>query len=129
MGRSKSKKKCASYDNDVRGATICKKVIIKRNKGDRYELIWNAKGVPCGPNRKLLSSWIGCCTRRRLSITTNTWKEVPEEQKDMIWEEILVYFFISFISVNIVSVYLTLTFLNFACSLHLFFRKQRRNGC
>ena len=62
-----------------------------------------AIGKADGPHRKKLRIYLGIVARDKVDVTYENKKEVPTAQKDLIWEDIKV-FFISYLilfSINI----------------------------
>ena len=45
------------------------------------------------PHRKKLRTYLGIVARDKVDITYKNWKEVPTTHKDLIWEDIHVFFF------------------------------------
>ena len=52
-----------------------------------------ATGKADGPHKKKLRTYLGIVARDKVDITYENWKEVPTAQKDLIWEDIQVFFF------------------------------------
>ena len=50
-------------------------------------------GKADGPHRKKLRTDLGIVARDKVNVTYENWKEVPTAQKDLIWEDIHVFFF------------------------------------
>jgi len=50
-------------------------------------------GKADGPHRKKLRTYLGIVARDKVDVTYENWKEVPTAQKDLIWEDIHVFFF------------------------------------
>jgi len=50
-------------------------------------------GKADGPHRKKLRTYLGIWARDKVDVTYENWKEVPTAQKDLIWEDIQVFFF------------------------------------
>ena len=50
-------------------------------------------GKADGPHRKKLRTYLGIVARDKVDVTYENWKEVPTAQKDLIWEDIQVFFF------------------------------------
>jgi len=46
-----------------------------------------------GLHRKKLRTYLGIVARDKVDVTNENWKEVPIAQKDLIWEDIQVFFF------------------------------------
>jgi len=56
-----------------------------------------------GPHKKKLRTYLGIVARDKVDMTYENWKQVPAAQKDLIWEDIQVFYFSScilFISQN-----------------------------
>ena len=51
-----------------------------------------AIGKADGPHRKKLRTYLGIVARDKVDVTYENWKEVPTAQKDLIWEDIKVFF-------------------------------------
>ena len=54
-----------------------------------------ATGKADGPHKKKLRTYLGIVARDKVDVTYDTWKEVPVAQKDLIWEDIQVFYFSS----------------------------------
>ena len=52
-----------------------------------------ATGKVDGPPRKKLRTYWGIVARDKVDVMYENWKEVPTSQKDLIWEDIQVFFF------------------------------------
>ena len=52
-----------------------------------------ATGKADGPHRKKLRTYLGIVARDKVDITYENWKEAPTTKKDLIWEDIQVFFF------------------------------------
>ena len=52
-----------------------------------------ATGKANSPHRKKLRTYLGFVARDKVDVTYENWKEVPIAQKDLIWEDIHVFFF------------------------------------
>ena len=50
-------------------------------------------GKADGPHRKKLRTYLGIVVYDKVDVTYKNWKEVPTTQKDLIWEDIQVFFF------------------------------------
>ena len=44
-----------------------------------------------GPHKKKLRMYLGIFARDKMDITFVNWKEVPANQKDLIWEDIQIF--------------------------------------
>ena len=45
------------------------------------------------PHRKKLRTYLGIVAGDKVDVTYKNWKQVPTAQKDLIWEDIQVFFF------------------------------------
>ena len=45
-----------------------------------------------GPHKKKLRTYLGIVARDKVDVTYENWKQVPVAQKDLIWENILVFY-------------------------------------
>jgi len=52
-----------------------------------------ATGKADGPHRKKLRTYLGIMARDKVDVTYENWNKVPTAQKDLIWEDIQVFFF------------------------------------
>jgi len=57
-------------------------------------------GVAFGPNANEFMSYLGVVSCERLSILINSWDEVSEVDRNMIWEDVLVSFTILLLPYN-----------------------------
>jgi len=46
-----------------------------------------------GPHKKKLRTYLGIVVHDKMDVMYENWKEVPTAQKDLIWEDIQVFFF------------------------------------
>ncbi|KAE8649224.1 hypothetical protein Csa_014966 [Cucumis sativus] len=69
-----------------RGPTIMPELLHIRNSGERKTIEYNDRGQPVGENAKKMQSFIGVCVRQQIPLTYNSWKEVPQELKDTIFD-------------------------------------------
>ena len=56
-----------------------------------------------GPHEKKLRTYLGIVARDKVDMTYENWKQISASQKDLIWEDIWVFYFSScilFISQN-----------------------------
>ncbi|KAA0058413.1 transposase [Cucumis melo var. makuwa] len=52
----------------------------------KLSIQFNEHGQPVGATSKKMQSYIGVCVRQQIPITYNSWKEVPNELKDKIYD-------------------------------------------
>ncbi|KAA0053221.1 hypothetical protein IC582_025709 [Cucumis melo] len=69
-----------------RGPTTMSELASVRNSGQKLPIQFNEHGQPVGATSKKMQSYIGVCVRQQISITYNSWKEVPNELKDKIYD-------------------------------------------
>ncbi|XP_038895930.1 uncharacterized protein LOC120084092 isoform X2 [Benincasa hispida] len=69
-----------------RGPTIMPELIHIRNSGERKTIEYNDLGQPVGENAKKMQSFIGVCVRQQIPLTYKSWKAVPQELKDTIFD-------------------------------------------
>ena len=64
---------------------------MKINKGQKMPLIIDVNaGVATRPNSKKFSSYLRIVVCERISILTDSWDNVTEHERNMIWKDILV---------------------------------------
>ena len=51
-----------------------------------------AIGRASGPNKEIFHSYLGVIAREKNSIVHNSWKDVPDSLKELVWNDILVSF-------------------------------------
>ncbi|KAL0550130.1 hypothetical protein IC582_014630 [Cucumis melo] len=76
----------------LRGPTTMSELALLRNSGQKLSIQFNEHGKPVGATSKKMQSYIGVCVRQQIPITYNSWKEVPNELKDKIYDCILMSF-------------------------------------
>ncbi|KAL4020802.1 hypothetical protein IC575_019589 [Cucumis melo] len=69
-----------------RGPTTMSVLALVRNSGQKLPIQFNEHGQPVGATSKKMQSYIGVCVRQQIPITYNSWKEVPNELKDKIYD-------------------------------------------
>src|SRR5262249_7915597 len=73
----------------VRGATMMSGLIKLRAEGVRTKIIFDERDNPVGTEGKKFQSYLGT-QAHTVPIDIQSWKHVPREVKDRIWETILV---------------------------------------
>jgi len=74
-----------------RGPTRLKTICTKINKGQKIPFPINVNiGVATRLNSKNFSSYLGVVARERISILTDSWDNVTEHKRNMIWKNIMV---------------------------------------
>jgi len=58
-------------------------------------------GVAFGPNANSFNNYLGVISRERLSILINSWDDVSEIDRNMLWEDVLVRFTLLLLSYNV----------------------------
>jgi len=75
------------------GPTRLKRLALRRAAGEKTHIdIYVNTGVAFGPKEYEFMSYLGVVSCERLSILINSWDEVPEVDRNMIWEDVLVGF-------------------------------------
>ncbi|KAL0559505.1 hypothetical protein IC582_004118 [Cucumis melo] len=69
-----------------RGPTTMSELALVRNSGQKLPIQFNEHRQPVGATSKKMQSYIGVCVRQQIPITYNSWKEVPNELKDKIYD-------------------------------------------
>ncbi|KAL0533295.1 hypothetical protein IC582_030108 [Cucumis melo] len=69
-----------------RGPTTMFELASVRNFGQKLPIQFNEHGQPVGATSKKMQSYIGVCVWQQIPITYNSWKEVPNELKDKIYD-------------------------------------------
>ena len=78
----------------TRKASRLRSLSTRPPSAERLEVhVDHATGKADGPHRKKLRTYLGIVARDKVDITYENWKEVPIAQKDLIWEDIQVFFF------------------------------------
>jgi len=76
-----------------RGPTRLKRLALKRATGEKTHVDIDINtGVAFDPKAYEFMSYLGVVSRERLSILINSWDEVSEAYRNMIWEDVLVSF-------------------------------------
>lgn len=100
--QSKSSKSKASDEDEededsTGGLKLLKRGMVTMNRitrglirKRRRKVKFNAKGVPVGPVASEMQSYIGVLARTKVPISVMDWREVDEEAKQKIWEQVTV---------------------------------------
>lgn len=72
----------------LRGKVILHGLQKRRCEGIRNSVSFNTLGQPYGPVAAEMQSYIGMLARTEVKITYKTWKQVPKNVKDAIWEHV-----------------------------------------
>jgi len=106
-----------------RGPARLKSMSKKINRGEKISLPIDVNtGVATGPYAKNFSSYLRVVARERIFILTDSWDHVNE--RNMIWQDILVCNYSYFVQSE---VFYTLFNLKFVCLLLMSSRNLRQN--
>jgi len=100
-------------DDEVpgRGPTRLKTMCMKINKGKKLSFVIDVNaGVATRPNAKNFSSYLGVVAREKISILTDYWDHLTEHERNMIWQDILVYNCFYFIQSDVCDTLFNLKF-------------------
>ncbi|RVW72464.1 hypothetical protein CK203_060492 [Vitis vinifera] len=75
-----------------RGTTRKSMIIRNRNRGIKLVIKYNADGIYVGESSVHLTSYLGVLARTMVPIRYNTWRDVPEQLKDKLWDSIEIAF-------------------------------------
>ena len=81
-------------DFHPRGLTKMKRVLDKRRKSIKFHVRFNEQGQPVGEEAKKLAGFIGLAVRQQIPITISNWKYVDKREKNAIWSEMLVRYYL-----------------------------------
>lgn len=74
-----------------RGATRLRSLSLRRATGERIPVNIDVNtGIASGPNAESFSSYLGVVAREKISILVPSWEHVTENEKNMIWQDIMV---------------------------------------
>ena len=73
-----------------RGSTLKPKIAKNRSKGIKLNIEYNSLGSHIGENLVELSSYLGTITRTHVLIIIDSWRKVPKETKEKLWDLITV---------------------------------------
>lgn len=71
-----------------RGRTHLDKLARLRVQGIRKVVAFNRLGQPIGEAAVEMQSYIGVLAREKVKISYKTWKQVPMDVKELIWESV-----------------------------------------
>lgn len=69
-----------------RGAVTMHRIVRRKMLGIKLTVSFNAKGEPYGTAATEMQSYIGVLARTKAPIWYETWKRVPKERKNKIWD-------------------------------------------
>ena len=77
--------------------TARKSMIIRnRNRGIKLVIKYNVDGIYVRESFLHLTSYLGVLAHRMVPIRYNTWRDVPKQLKDKLWDSIEVILFLFF---------------------------------
>ncbi|RVW63030.1 hypothetical protein CK203_062927 [Vitis vinifera] len=74
-----------------RGSTLKPEIAKNRSKGIKLKIEYNSLGSHIGENSVELSSYLGTITRTHVPIIVESWRKVPKETKEKLWDLITEY--------------------------------------
>jgi len=84
-----------------RGPTRLKRLSLRRVASEKTPVDINVNtGVAYGPNVETFSNYLGVVSHERLSILINSWEDVSEVDRNMLWEDVRVSFTLLSLSYN-----------------------------
>ena len=91
--RSPSPPQSPKHANPIRKATRLKDLAKRRANGRKTFVDIDVRtSIAGGPNSKIFQSYLGVLVREHISILVPYWEDVPEMQKNLLWQDILVIF-------------------------------------
>ncbi|KAL8132346.1 hypothetical protein AgCh_008004 [Apium graveolens] len=81
-----SVKKQAISSNLQKQLTKKRKIVRRKILGIKNEVLFNGKGEPYGDVATEMQSYIGVLARTKFPIMYSSWKLVPKETKNKIWD-------------------------------------------
>ncbi|KAL6327645.1 hypothetical protein AAG906_022208 [Vitis piasezkii] len=69
-----------------RGSTLKPEIAKNRSKGIKLNIEYNSLGSHIGENSVQLSSYLGTITRTHVPIIVESWRKVPKETKEKLWD-------------------------------------------
>ncbi|RVW75827.1 hypothetical protein CK203_055115 [Vitis vinifera] len=87
-----SKEEKTLSQKKYRGTTRKSMIIRNRNRGIKLVIKYNADGIYVGESSVHLTSYLGVLARTMVPIRYNTWRDVPEQLKDKLWDSIEIAF-------------------------------------
>ena len=67
------------------------KVVMKKAQGKKIKVRYDTIGIPIGPTRSKVQSYIGMLARTMVPIDIPTWPKVDPELKQKLWEDLEVH--------------------------------------
>ncbi|XP_062002246.1 uncharacterized protein LOC133720074 isoform X3 [Rosa rugosa] len=69
-----------------RGCVTMHRIVRRKILGIKQKVMFNKKGSPYGAAAKEMQSYIGVLARTKAPIWRSTWKQVPRDRKNKIWQ-------------------------------------------
>jgi hypothetical protein len=69
-----------------RGCVTMHRIVRRKILGIKLTVLFNKKGEPYGSAAKEMQSYIGVLARTKVPIWRPTWKQVPRDRKNKIWQ-------------------------------------------
>ena len=85
-----------------RGPTKKNNINNKKAKGIKRNIKFNDKGQPIGKAYSEMQSYLGVKTRRTVSLNYKDWRQVPQELKNRIWEDVYVRKYFNYFNILII---------------------------
>ena len=73
-----------------RGSVMMHRIVRRKIQRNKLNVSFNGKGEPYGPEAAEMQSYIGVLARTKAPIWHDSWKCVPDETKNKLWECVLV---------------------------------------
>lgn len=74
-----------------RGCVTMHRIVGRKINGKKITVLFNKKGQPYGAAANEMQSYIGVLARTKAPIWRPTWKQVPADRKNKIWECVKVF--------------------------------------
>ncbi|XP_057777763.1 uncharacterized protein LOC130996270 [Salvia miltiorrhiza] len=88
MASISSRNSTVASSKSKRGKICLNGVAQRRAKGIKHVVEFNKYGQPVGKVAAEMQSYIGLLTREHVKINIKTWKQVPDDVKEVIWESV-----------------------------------------
>ena len=73
-----------------RGSTLKSEIAKNRSEGIKLKIEYNSLGSHIGKNSVELSSYLSTITRTHVPVIIESWRKVPKETKEKLWDLIMV---------------------------------------
>ena len=85
-----------------RGPTKKNNINNQKAKGIKRNIKFNDKCQPIGKAYSEMQSYLGVKTRRTVSLNYKDWRQVPQELKNRIWEDVYVRKYFNYFNILII---------------------------